>query len=73
MFHVDYLVFAEEKWMSEIGLPRHLDFPHVWTDVIRRDYHDIYQFYKHCMLVGNLVQGSGQRDKTLSFPFEHSR
>jgi hypothetical protein len=33
MFHVDYLVFAEEKWMSEIGLPRHLDFPHVWTDV----------------------------------------
>jgi hypothetical protein len=33
MFRVDYLVFTEEKWISDIGLPRHLDFPHVWTDV----------------------------------------
>jgi hypothetical protein len=36
MFRVDYLVFTEEKWISDIGLPRHLDFPHVWTDVSSR-------------------------------------
>jgi hypothetical protein len=35
-FRVDYLVFTEEKWMSDFGLPRHLDFPHVWTDVRSR-------------------------------------
>lgn len=24
---------TEEKGMSDIGLPRHQDFPHVWADV----------------------------------------
>lgn len=33
MFRVDYIVFAEEKWISDNRLPRHLDFPHMWTDV----------------------------------------
>lgn len=26
-------ITTEEKWLLDIGLPRHLDFLHVWTDV----------------------------------------
>jgi hypothetical protein len=54
MFHVDYLVFAEEKWMSEIGLPRHLDFPHVWTDVSARSGNAMRSACATCGSLGDL-------------------